>query len=693
MTVFCLLYWNIVAATEQQVSTVALNKAAASQIPNFQSAFEQHLALANGPSVGPSFLTHMDQPNTTEQQNVIDFTEQSTPRAQPPQPPPQQPQQQQPQQQQQEQLQTQPHEQQHHQSYQAHQHHHEPHAVDLLDSIVNTSNPDCSSTIANQMDCSNLNDNEIQTTVEQLLAQTQTEEFQHQFQQEFLHQQQQHQNQNQLDQQIDFAIQQHQQNELSQFQAATQDLSTDQLLDVQSLQTQSMHLLMDDSAVPSAPCDSSGNVNVFGGNGLNGTSQMQSNFLKENAEMEKMLGELAASDNDFMQLFLEATPAGENLGDLAGGLSLFNDVDVMNIGLDDVVSGSQTKEVRPQELLAEIEKKRERMIRDCDFMMRRLRKIQARHMGRHVSEEVCGLYEYTQQMIKRKERETKSISTMTPINQLHSDKSKLTTAASWKTLLRRIEHAATSQQANTAAGKLLAAPNAHGDGVSTAGTATTSSGAAATASGSKSTLVICAPPFDTNGTQQLKQMAGLLSAELKIVSASFDSDATASSSGGESADEGITYNNVTQKPLTIAKRAGYRWARDRAKIASRWTWLLAQISELEYRIRQHQEQYILLKQRNGSVKFDDSEPINSAGTSSGEPQTHTVNGYRGTLPGSLSTSGDPFADSMKAFGTNDDVELNGSARTRAFKPDEFNKRKLLQSTNLHKISRRAARSW
>lgn len=49
-----------------------------------------------------------------------------------------------------------------------------------------------------------------------------------------------------------------------------------------------------------------------------------------------------------------------------------------------------------------------------------------------------------------------------------------------------------------------------------------------------------------------------------------------------------------------AKRAAYRWARDRAKIASRWTWLLAQISDLEYRVRQHQELYILLKKSNGT---------------------------------------------------------------------------------------------
>jgi hypothetical protein len=41
--------------------------------------------------------------------------------------------------------------------------------------------------------------------------------------------------------------------------------------------------------------------------------------------------------------------------------------------------------------------------------------------------------------------------------------------------------------------------------------------------------------------------------------------------------------------LHRAKRAAWKWAQDRAGVASRWTWLQAQISDLEYRIRQHNE--------------------------------------------------------------------------------------------------------
>lgn len=173
-----------------------------------------------------------------------------------------------------------------------------------------------------------------------------------------------------------------------------------------------------------------------------------------------------------------------------------------------------SRESRTQEMLGEIEKKREQMIRDCDFMMRRLRKIQARHMARHISEEVGGLFEYAQQQIKRKERETKSISTMTPINQLHSDKQKM----NWKMLLKRIEHAAHNQHSNPAVNKML---NANSDLHHANNSGLSASGAA-----NKPSIISCVPSFDVNGYKQLRRCAGMLSTELKMVGRSFDPDAT-----------------------------------------------------------------------------------------------------------------------------------------------------------------------
>lgn len=79
------------------------------------------------------------------------------------------------------------------------------------------------------------------------------------------------------------------------------------------------------------------------------------------------------------------------------------------------------------------------------------------------------------------------------------------------------------------------------------------------------------------------------------------------------------------------------------------------------------------------MTFDDDEPMASTSTSLPDQQP-SVNGYRGILPGSV------------RLGDTEET-TNGSARTRAFKASAFKKRKLLQSTNLHKISRRAARPW
>lgn len=156
--------------------------------------------------------------------------------------------------------------------------------------------------------------------------------------------------------------------------------------------------------------------------------------------------------------------------------------------------------------------------------------------------------------------------------------------------------------------------------------------------------------------------------------------------------------------LSSARRAAYRWARDRAKIASRWSWLLAQISDLEYRIRQHHELHLLLKMSNGQVEFegtetsDSVEATSSAAAAATAPTTVaadyqqlSVNGYRGILPGNVRTNDDGDVD-MKAI-DDEDTDTNGTARTRPFKWNGFKKRKLLQSTNLHKISRRAARPW
>ena len=49
------------------------------------------------------------------------------------------------------------------------------------------------------------------------------------------------------------------------------------------------------------------------------------------------------------------------------------------------------------------------------------------------------------------------------------------------------------------------------------------------------------------------------------------------------------------------KRAEWKWAVDRAAIVSRWTWLQAQVSDLEYRIRQQSEIHKTIRASKGGV--------------------------------------------------------------------------------------------
>lgn len=49
----------------------------------------------------------------------------------------------------------------------------------------------------------------------------------------------------------------------------------------------------------------------------------------------------------------------------------------------------------------------------------------------------------------------------------------------------------------------------------------------------------------------------------------------------------------------------WEWTKDRANIVSRWTWLHAQISDLEYRIRQQNDVYKQLRQSKGPILLHD----------------------------------------------------------------------------------------
>lgn len=69
------------------------------------------------------------------------------------------------------------------------------------------------------------------------------------------------------------------------------------------------------------------------------------------------------------------------------------------------------------------------------------------------------------------------------------------------------------------------------------------------------------------------------------------------------------------------KRAEWKWAVDRAGIVTRWTWLQAQVSDLEYRIRQQSEIYKTIRASKGVVQL--AEPALGPGGDAGMTSKQT----------------------------------------------------------------------
>ncbi|XP_049331508.1 KAT8 regulatory NSL complex subunit 1 [Astyanax mexicanus] len=107
------------------------------------------------------------------------------------------------------------------------------------------------------------------------------------------------------------------------------------------------------------------------------------------------------------------------------------------------------------------------------------------------------------------------------------------------------------------------------------------------------------------GALELGRMARSCGEVLRSAEAALDSDHTASSSGGSSDSEeeeeeeegGRGRQRVGSSSLTpVHMSMEWQWTRDRAWLGSRWVWLQAQVSELEYRIRALTDLYTHLRQ-------------------------------------------------------------------------------------------------
>ncbi|KAH8389384.1 hypothetical protein KR200_002326 [Drosophila serrata] len=363
-----------------------------------------------------------------------------------------------------------------------------------------------------------------------------------------------------------------------------------------------------------------------------------------------------------------------------------------------------------QERHAELEQQQHLISRRIEFLLRRMRKFQARQMCRHASGEVAGILEWSARSshkapnparsatLSEREATVLSIVSGRPDTAFWEEQKKHPLPASqMSSVIRHIGTAARHQQISHAATGTSAtlAPSSSwfnsansttvpskrprknqldpttgaGAAATTAAAASLSgSGAAAATSGTTGSSTDpntpraddIVPGYDSYVTSELTHVAGLLHTELREVQNAIDSDATESSSGGESADEMVTYNNTQQLSLPITRRAVWRYSKDRAAIALRWSWLCSQLGDLEMKIRQYGDLYTELSQSKGEVQLEV--------TASQTPLTSPANGLKEEPPSDWLCS-----------------------RARPLVLSEFRKRKLFQTTNMHTISKKAAR--
>jgi len=172
--------------------------------------------------------------------------------------------------------------------------------------------------------------------------------------------------------------------------------------------------------------------------------------------------------------------------------------------------------------LEDVRKKQFDVERRCEFLLRRLRKLQAKGMGKHGSEEITGLLNYTQNLIQEVSRGGQASKT--------DPKQQRRAVASMLQQLDSSAHSACAVK-QPVSGKYFGSGSADQVPVISSG--------------------LSLPKLSAETKEDIERVSGQLYTQLHMVESAMDSDVTASSSGGESCDEMVSYNNQHQQPLSM----------------------------------------------------------------------------------------------------------------------------------------------
>merc|ERR1711962_1175739 len=230
------------------------------------------------------------------------------------------------------------------------------------------------------------------------------------------------------------------------------------------------------------------------------------------------------------------------------------------------------KEEQAQNLLQEYGRRQWQLERRQARILRRLRRVTARGLGASVSGQLRELLHFSETALKEHREQSDNadhgVTISSPpelgVEALRADAMRSMSTSALVNLVRRVE-------ASQGLARLAAASHHRPLQM-------------------ESLSRVVAPTLPDHVGREVEALA----AEMRSASHSHshhDSDATESSSGGDSCDELEGYSPSNPFYAPVNDRAYYRYCRSRSWVASRWTWLQAQVADLEYRILQQQKIY------------------------------------------------------------------------------------------------------
>lgn len=271
-------------------------------------------------------------------------------------------------------------------------------------------------------------------------------------------------------------------------------------------------------------------------------------------EIMQVIKNMESKGNDIEET-LDSTLQINDSNDIAGGLPTFDKefLNMMNLCVDENLGDNTLAIVnRDTDIKDRIDEAHNRQFeieRKCEWLTRRLHKMQARAMGKHCCEEITGILQYVSDVLDDSTHGSSKPSTL--YSALTSGKDvglsekvqRNLNNSNVSALMKKMDQS--SQQQALVMSQQHVPCKYFGSGSFENASSAVSRPSHTTLSGS---LV---PKLNTEVRKEIDTVSGQLHHQLRMVEIGVDSDVTASSSGGESCDEFQSYNNSQQNSLTM----------------------------------------------------------------------------------------------------------------------------------------------